>query len=160
LALLAYKATPLQNGYSPSELLMSRKLRTTVPILRYQLKPKVADLESLTERERIAKTRQESNFNRYHGVRELPTLTPGQMVWMPDREQEAQVTQEVGPRSYEVQSQDGTYRRNRRALIELPDVGEETEPVTAPSRGAAEQTTRRSNRESRPPDRFDPSWNT
>jgi len=109
LALLAYRATPLQNGYSPLELLMSRKLRTTVPILRYQLKPKVADLESLTERERIAKTRQESNFNRYHGVRELPTLTPGQMVWMPDREQEAQVTQEAGPRSYEVQSQDGTY---------------------------------------------------
>ena len=32
LALLAYQSTPLEIGYRPSELLMSRKLRTTVPI--------------------------------------------------------------------------------------------------------------------------------
>ena len=31
LALMSYRATPLQNGFSPSELLMSRRLRTTVP---------------------------------------------------------------------------------------------------------------------------------
>ena len=30
-ALLAYRATPLENGYSPAELLMSRKLRITIP---------------------------------------------------------------------------------------------------------------------------------
>jgi len=30
LALLAYRSSPLQNGYSPSELLMGRKLRTTM----------------------------------------------------------------------------------------------------------------------------------
>ena len=34
LTLLAYRSTPLQNGYSPSELLMSRKLRASVPISR------------------------------------------------------------------------------------------------------------------------------
>ena len=32
LALMAYRSTPLEVGYSPSELLMSRRLRTTVPI--------------------------------------------------------------------------------------------------------------------------------
>lgn len=30
-ALLAYRTPPLQNGFSPSELLMCRSLRTTVP---------------------------------------------------------------------------------------------------------------------------------
>lgn len=31
LALLSYRSTSLENGYSPSELLMGRKLRTTLP---------------------------------------------------------------------------------------------------------------------------------
>ena len=31
LALLAYGATPLQNEFNPAELLMSRKLHTTIP---------------------------------------------------------------------------------------------------------------------------------
>ena len=30
--LMAYRTTPLENGYSPAELLMGRKVRTTVPI--------------------------------------------------------------------------------------------------------------------------------
>ena len=32
-ALLAYRSTPLQNGFSPSELLMGRRLRTKVPVI-------------------------------------------------------------------------------------------------------------------------------
>ena len=31
LAILTYRSTPLENGYSPAELLMGRKLRTTIP---------------------------------------------------------------------------------------------------------------------------------
>ena len=33
LSLMAYRSTPLENGYSPSELLFGRKIRTTVPVL-------------------------------------------------------------------------------------------------------------------------------
>lgn len=33
LALLSYRATHLQSGYSPAELLMGRRLRTTVPTI-------------------------------------------------------------------------------------------------------------------------------
>ena len=47
LAILAYCTTPLQNGYSPSKLLMNQKLRTVIPITREQRKPKVPDVVSL-----------------------------------------------------------------------------------------------------------------
>ena len=41
LALLAYRSTPTVVGYTPSELLMNRKLRTTIPISRDLRIPKV-----------------------------------------------------------------------------------------------------------------------
>ena len=34
LALLSYRSTPLKCGFRPSELLMSRKLRTNIPMMR------------------------------------------------------------------------------------------------------------------------------
>ena len=33
LALMIYHSAPLHNGFSPSQLLMSRRLRTTLPML-------------------------------------------------------------------------------------------------------------------------------
>ena len=51
LALLAHRATPLQCGYSPSELLMARKLHTTVPTTRKCLAPGIPDSDRVRERE-------------------------------------------------------------------------------------------------------------
>ncbi|XP_064615801.1 uncharacterized protein K02A2.6-like [Liolophura sinensis] len=39
LAMLSYRSNPLQNGFTPSELLMGRKLRTKVPVLPSTLVP-------------------------------------------------------------------------------------------------------------------------
>ena len=50
LALLSYRSTPLKCGFSPSELLMARKLRTNVPITQESLKPAVPDLTALKEK--------------------------------------------------------------------------------------------------------------
>ena len=169
LALLAYRATPLQNGYSPSELLMCRKLRTTVPSTHSQRVPKVPDSVTLREKDKHLKIRQKQNFDSHHGVRELPPLAQGDTVWVPDRESEGTTQEEVAPHSYEVTTADGTYRRNRRDLIRMdsPDRNSEIEQMNSPDRNkviepdsqsCSETHVHRSNRTSCPPSRFDPSW--
>ena len=50
-ALLAYHATPLENGYSPAELLMGRKLRTTIPTIQKQLLPCLPVKSAVKEKE-------------------------------------------------------------------------------------------------------------
>ena len=111
LALQSYRATPLQIGYSPAELLMGRRLRTTVLITRKQLIPRAPDSILVQKREKQQKQRQERVFNSCHGARELPELVPGETVWVPDQGSEATVLEEVNQRSYEVETSEGIYRR-------------------------------------------------
>ena len=47
LALMTYRATPLECGYSPAELLMSRKIRTNMPLPQKQLSPEVPKMSIL-----------------------------------------------------------------------------------------------------------------
>lgn len=49
IALLAYRTTPLQIGFSPAELLMSRRLRTTIPTTRELRKPQVPNEKFVRE---------------------------------------------------------------------------------------------------------------
>ena len=120
LAILAYRATPLQSGFSPAELLMSRKLRTTVPIVREQRKPKVVEVTVFTEKDNSLKEHQRDNFDSHHRAKELPPLSLGDWVWVPGQETPGQVLKEVAPRSLIVETPDGTYRRNQKHLIQLP----------------------------------------
>ena len=167
LALLSYRATPLQTGYSPSELLMGRKLRTTVPTIRQQLIPNVPDSAVVPKRDKQQKLRQERGFNSRHGARDLPELDPGDTVWVPDRTSEAVVRGGTNPRSYDVETNEGTtYRRNRRDVVLLPgeqpvDAERRVDTDTEP-RDTAETLDvpiRRSGRATQPPQRYDPSWN-
>ena len=50
-ALLVYRATPLENGYSPAELLMSRKLKTTIPMIQKKLSPCLPKKSLVKEKE-------------------------------------------------------------------------------------------------------------
>lgn len=123
---LAYRSTPLQNGYCPSELLMSRKYRTTVPIAREQRSPKVPDMGLVKSKDKTCKKTQKQNYDKRHRSRELPPLTAGDAVWIPARETEAVVGEEVAPRSYEVTTSSGsTIRRNRRDLVTVLESSEE-----------------------------------
>ena len=47
LALLSYRSTPLHNGYTPAELLMGRKRRSTLPLAPEKLTPKWPETEQL-----------------------------------------------------------------------------------------------------------------
>ena len=120
-ALLSYRSTPLQNGYSPSQLLMGRLLRSTVPITRSQRELRVPDLITVRAREKQSKARQKRNHDSHHGARELPSLSPRDHVWIPRRQSEGEVQSEVAPQSYSVESNGNTIRRNRRDLIRLPN---------------------------------------
>ena len=50
----------------------------------------------------------------------LPTLHPGDTVWISDRRTTGRVVKEIAPRSFVVETQDGNFRRNRRALVLMP----------------------------------------
>ncbi|MCG8623106.1 MAG: hypothetical protein MJE68_14070, partial [Proteobacteria bacterium] len=120
LAMLAYRSTPLENGYSPAELLMGRKIRTTLPMSKKQLQPNLPNVAKLRKKEKKIRDRMKRNFDRRHSVRTLKPLSPGDTVWIPERETGGTVENESNTRSYNVQTEDGTLRRNRRDLVLMP----------------------------------------
>ena len=126
LAMLSYRATPLEHGYSPAELLMGRKLRTTLPTAKSEMKPKLPDWSAFKLKDESIKERQTRNFDSRHGVRELPPLVEGSQVWITDQETKGIVNKETSSyketsSSYQVTTPKGTIRRNRKHLIALPD---------------------------------------
>ena len=77
-ALLNYHTTPLQNGYSPAELLMGRKLRAILPIISSQKLPKLPNQSVLSQTEQAIKEKQKRNFDTRHCATLLPTLRAGE----------------------------------------------------------------------------------
>lgn len=166
LALLAYRVTPLSNGYSPSQLLMGRVLRSTVPTTRYIRKPRLPDFDSLQGKEKQQRQKQKEYFDQHHGVKQLPQLEPGDTVWVSDRQERGAVEEQVGPRSYDVETPSGSYRRNRKNLISLPQpslgseqasIGNEETNILPSQPTLSTPPIRRSTRTTYPPDRYDPS---
>ena len=117
LALLAYRNTPVAGmPYSPAQLLMSRKLRDSLPTTESLLKPRVAEHAYVRLRERQGKAK--AYFDR--GTKKLSKLDRGDTVriksgrtWTP-----ATVTAvHTSPRSYMVTTVSGrVYRRNQKWL--------------------------------------------
>ncbi|XP_046863284.1 uncharacterized protein K02A2.6-like [Xenia sp. Carnegie-2017] len=120
--LLAYRSSPLQNGYSPAELLMGRKLRSNLPVISEKLTPKLADTAKLRRDEESYKRRQAENFNCRHRASVLPDLSPDEKVWVKDIKSPAVVVGKTDkPRSYIVRTEQSILRRNRKHLIPDPE---------------------------------------
>ena len=61
---------------------------------------------------------QQRNFDKRHKAKELPTLVPGDRVWIRDQVRYGLVTERTKkPRSNLVTTERGTLRRNRSALV-------------------------------------------
>lgn len=117
-ALQAYRATPLANGFSPAELLMGRRIRTSVPIVPSLLKQATPEPQKLRKWEEENKEKQKRNFDTRHAARPLKPLQSGQRAWIIDQRTSGTVQYQAGsPHSYHVKTDRGTARRNRFHLV-------------------------------------------
>ena len=161
LVLLTYRSIPLEQKYSPAQLLMSQDLRTTVPVHPCKLKPEVIAVERLNKKDSELERRQKKNYDSLHRVHDLPPLTAGDQVYLPQMETYATVQREYGERSYIVSTPNGQVRRNKRHLNSLLKemATEELQPemktvVVAPVPSDQENIITRSGRVVRPPQRL------
>ena len=74
LGLLSYRATPLANGYSLAELLMGRKLCSTIPMLSEMYKPSLPPHSEILQKEQLYRSKQQKNFNKHHRAHQLKAL--------------------------------------------------------------------------------------
>lgn len=138
LALLQHRNTPKENAniaLSPAQLLMSRSLRTKLPVLESSLKPKVCNSKIYQKfnDDRLSKMRYYYNKN----VKDLPPLNINDKVmfkkspdsdWIPGRIKEMCPE----PRSYVVDNDTGSYRRNRQHIVRFKDSEHPLPSVSAP----------------------------
>ena len=113
LALLSYRTTPLSNGFSSSQLLMSRRLRSNLPMSVEQRKPEVPNMQLLRKREVDQKRKKKVTYDKRHKVQHLPLLKAGDSVWISDKTTTGTVLRETYPRSYLVSTPKEILRRNR-----------------------------------------------
>ena len=127
-ALLAYPTTPLENGYSPAQLLYSRQLCSNVPTTIEQLRPEVPDSFLIILGKTLQKQRQKSDFDSHHRARNLPTLPLGSEVFLPDRQEKGHVVSQPATGSYIVSTPSGEFRQNRRHINQLADTPQTVHP--------------------------------
>ena len=74
LALLAYQNTPLQIGFSPTQLLINRRRRSTVPMVHSLREPQVPDKPIVHDKDSQSKCRKKLNYDDRHRVQDLEPL--------------------------------------------------------------------------------------
>ena len=151
---MAYRSTPLENGYSPFELLMGRKLRTIIPLINEQLLPSIPPKFLIKGKEVMIRERQQKNFNKHHRASPLELLKSGDLVYIPDNERQGTIIEESSTRSYTVQTPEGTYRRNSRRLVPLLTTENNSEANDSLDTIPDGVSRTRSGRISKPPNRL------
>lgn len=119
LALLQYRNTPKHNLCSPAQLSMSRKLRSKLPVIERELKPKVCNYEQLKQCNDKYIVKSKQYYNKC--TKELPPLHVGDRIYFqkyPKAVWSPGVITQIGPepRSFVIQSNGVLYRRNRQHI--------------------------------------------
>lgn len=125
IAVLGYRATPHPwCGYSPAELCMGRRIRTTVPQSNVMLIAQWSYLREFKEKNAEFNRKQKEQFDRRHGAKELPEIPDDSEVWIMSEDKPISgrvVTIGETPRSYVVETESGELHRNMRQLIVAPE---------------------------------------
>ena len=129
LALMTYRATPVSpTGASPCQLMLGRQIKTTLPTLEKNLKPKWPNSRQVRATDSKAKQGYKRAYDRRHGARPLSPLRKGDRVRikLDDQKTWSAPVSVTGvhntPRSYMVETDSGTLRRNRRHLQSTPHI--------------------------------------
>ena len=102
---------------------MGRKLRTTFAMLPEKLNPKWGHLNEFRKADSAIKQKQKNDYDKLDGVKNVPRLLPETYVWIDADHnlQEGQINQRCYlPRSYNVATARGSFRRNRRDITPIP----------------------------------------
>ena len=137
-ALMAYRATPTTiTGYSPSDLLQGRGIKTFLPVPPESLVPKLPDSEKLTKKHQKAKHDQKKHFDKRNGVLDLKELKPGDQVrirapyektWGP----ESRIVKNCGIRSYLVDTGNGSVHRQIQLIPPMSVLPSQNAPPNLP----------------------------
>ena len=144
LAVLVHRNTPTESmGTSPAQRLLGRRCKTQLPTTKELLKPQCVPAETVKRKTQAKQARQALYYNR--GTRDLSPLEEGAQVRMrPFRLgkrvwEQAMVAKRHDERSYKVETEKGTYRRNRADLREQP-IPQRSPQWTPPVQQTSEQT--------------------
>ncbi len=125
-ALLAYRSTPLASGYSPAELLMGRKIKSTIPIVSKNLTPSLPKMKELKVKEETYRSKQKNNYDNRHSAKKLKPLPSGAVVYITDMDCTGRVIKpSKKPRSYLIDTPTSVVRRNRVQIRNIPKDAEQ-----------------------------------
>ena len=93
-----------------------------LPSTRKPRELRIPDIISVQAKDQQLKARQKKNFDNQYDISEWSSsFSPGDTIWIPDQSSDTQVSTQVDQRSYELATEDGTFQRNWKDLILLPD---------------------------------------
>lgn len=117
LALLIYRTIPGPCGFSPTELLMGRPLRTTLPMWPSQLIP-IMQNHPDSQRKDKEKRRQAQEYGQRHTVSCHKEPLIGGFVWVRDPGTQGQIVRKTKkPKSYIVKTPSRQLVRNTSHLV-------------------------------------------